>query len=221
MTLPHRFSMGRSTIALAATLVLAAAAGASFLQHQREGAPPRLPTAPVSVDGVLYARSFHLQRPYTHRWRAEQPSVDRGLILVLAAKPGLLVPRQGLESVLLLGDQTVERVNRGDGSGHLIVLVPDSPGAPGNGAGLAGLRAWFAAPALPEEVDAAWIAVERSRADAVPVLGPSAAAALERNGDPLLLVDRLALEHFAAELILLYAPDESEHAAGLTVPLIR
>ncbi|HJO27463.1 MAG: hypothetical protein CMK00_01045 [Planctomycetes bacterium] len=218
--LPFSPSMKHST-ALIACVLLAAAAGAALRQGTRQGAPPPLPTAPESIDSVLYARRFTLDQPYRHNWRAERPTVTSGLLVVLSAAPHLLVPRQGLEPVLMFGDQTVERVNRGDGSGHLVAIVPDTEGAPIGVPDLYNRRAFFAAPALPEEVDESWIASQVARAAGLPPLWTSARQAVANADAPIHLDDRLALDHLAAELIMRYAPDESEHAAGLSAPLLR
>ena len=52
----------------------------------REGdVPPPLPASPVSHGiELLYAQPYLLDEPYTHWWRAEQPQVRAGYLLVLA-----------------------------------------------------------------------------------------------------------------------------------------
>ncbi|MDP6518267.1 MAG: hypothetical protein QF724_07435 [Planctomycetota bacterium] len=212
-------------VAIFACVILAAAAGAALVRGARPGPAPPLAAPETPVNGVLYARHFTLAQPYPHTWRAERPLVSSGYLVVLDIEREYLVPRQGLEPVLILGEQTVERINNGDGSGHLVAIVPDAhllrDADRVEQRDLAERRSFFATPALPEEVDGAWIAAQVERAASLAPLGASAREALAAGTSPVQLEDRVALEHLAAELIMRYAPDESEQAAGMLVPLLR
>src|SRR5262245_56384925 len=87
-------------------------------------APDAAPKTPSAIAGVLYSRTFTLEKGYAFEWRKERPTVGEGTILVLEAPAAWLRPRQVAEPVLYVGGSTAERVNRGDGSGRLVVVVP-------------------------------------------------------------------------------------------------
>jgi predicted outer membrane protein len=44
---------------------------------------PEIPDTPASVQDVVYARSFQLERGYTHLYRSERPTVESGTLLVI------------------------------------------------------------------------------------------------------------------------------------------
>ena len=172
---------------------------------------------PAAIDELVYARPYILDEAYTHAWRKEQPSVSRGYVLVLKANPRLLRPRQSAEPVLYVGDQIAERVNVGQESGHLVVLVPTGD----KELDLAKTRIWFGRPALPEQCDAKRIEVEKRLAERVgisPLDAEALAAAKTRGGDELAVQDYAALRRAAAELIREYSPQETDLIRGLLAP---
>ena len=120
---------------------------------------PAIPDVPAAVDDVIYARSFALENGYEFNWSNERPLVTTGTILVLKVNPDLVVPRQTAEPVLYVGNQTAQRVNFGNESGHVIAIVPGE-------VDLATSPIWFGTPELPEQVDAATVKAERAQADA-------------------------------------------------------
>lgn len=156
--------------------------------------------APVPLSSefeLLDARPFVLEEPYVHTWRAEQPLVGSGWVLVLRAPLERIRPRQTAEPVLYVGAQTAERVNAppfdtpGAGElGQLVVLVP----APLDAEGKVALDPWsvpvfLGTEALPEDVDAARIVLELDRAARLglgpprrPVVAPGAAGASGATG---------------------------------------
>ena len=140
-------------LAAAALLGLGAVGTAWVRSQSSEPASRAAPAGANSVLGLLHAEPFHLATPYTHSWRAERPSFSSGWLLVLAVDPEVVVPRQTAEPVLVVGLQTAERINHGDVSSRLVVIVPATFDAARGLPDLDPARApaWFAAPALPED----------------------------------------------------------------------
>lgn len=179
------------------------------------GAPP-LPTTPAPVDDILYVQPFTLDKAYASTWRAEQPKVTSGLLLVLKVNPDLVYPRQTAEPVLYVGDQTAERVNVGYVSGHVVAIVPGE-------VDLEKALAWFGAPDLPERVTAQTIRQQTQRAVAAnikPLAAENVRKAVTAGGKTLKLADYDALRRAAAELIKTYAPDESDLANSIQAPRV-
>ncbi|HVS17736.1 MAG TPA: hypothetical protein VMT18_03980 [Planctomycetota bacterium] len=205
---------------LPATLaVLLLVGGATAWVRSRPAAPPAepAPAAAGAVRGLLYAEHFRLGQAYAHTWRVEQPQVREGWLLVLEVERDVVARRQIAEPVLYVGSQTAERINDGDVAGRLVVIVPGAVDPTVD-------PAWFGAPALPEQVDAAALARERAiaRAAGVPPLAAAPATRGDALGRPSVeLADRTALERYAAELVLVWAPEERERAEGLLAPLVE
>lgn len=178
------------------------------------------------VRGLLLAEPFQLARPYTHDWRAEAPEVDAGWLLVLAVDPEVARRSQVAEPVLIVGGETAERINDGDVSGRLIVIVPSRFDAE---RGLPRLdprtaMAWFGEPALPERTGAAELAreLEAARTAGLPTLGASRRTRVDAVRSELVqLPGRTALERRAAELVLEWSPPEAELAESLLAPLVE
>lgn len=208
-----RVRLGFSTLAVALLV-----GGAAAWVRSRTPAPPLEPPARAgAVKGLLFAEPFRLALPYAHAWRLESPQVDSGWLVVLEVEREVVVPRQLAEPVLYVGDQTAERVNRGDVAGRLVAIVPgdlDPAVDP----------AWFGTPELPERVDAATVARELAAARAA-LVPPLLRAPLTRPGavgrGVVELAGRTALERYAAELVLQWAPEERELAQGLLAPLVE
>jgi hypothetical protein len=201
---------------------------AAYRGSQERTDLPQLPAvaAETSVQ-LIWAKPFRLDEPYTHTWRAELPQVSAGWLVVLETDPTLLTPRQTQEPVLYVGEQTAERVNRGDVSGRLVAFVPSAVDADGHlTLDLERAPIWFGTPELPERVDAAKIREERALARRAGVRAQPEArvrAAFDRAqaDETAFLPDRVALEHMAADLIAEHAPTETDLVEGLTAPLVR
>ena len=196
----------RKLVSLTAVLVVASVALADV---------PAIPATPAAVDDIVYARPFTLDEGYKFEWRKDGKVFTAGTLLVLKVNPDLVFPRQVAEPVLYVGDTTAERVNSGNGSGHVVAIVPgkvDLKSAP----------IWFGTPDLPERVDAATIKAERAAAikAGIKPFGKEKAAAAETAGGKtrLNVADRYELRRDVAHLILEYASDETELAEGLLVP---
>ena len=163
-----------------------------------EDVPPT-PSLPASADGLVYARSFSL----TEGFKADK---------------AVLVPRATPMPVLYVGDQTAERLNMGDKSGHVIAIVPGKPD-------LTKAPIWFGTPRFPEKVDQTVIKAEREVAEEAgirPLPAAQVKAALALGGEPINATNlREVLRTEAAELILKYAPQEKHIAEGFRVPEVR
>lgn len=217
-----------ASTAVTALALLGAAGmqGAFDRQAIDTGQLPQQPAVAIGVNGVLFAQPFLLEESYTHQWRAEQPSVNAGYLLVLEVDEAFTVPRNTLESVLYVGEQTAERINWGTGSGRIVAVLPTPIGADGMPQlDFSTALAWYGSPELPERVDAARIAAELAdaRTAGLTPLDPAGVAlALEEGGELLTLADKTALERYAAEeLLLTYSPSEAELAESLLSPLLR
>ncbi|MBI1748584.1 MAG: hypothetical protein HYR55_18650 [Acidobacteria bacterium] len=173
------------------------------------------------VQDILVAQPFQLDKPYVHAWRKEQPLVSAGYLLVLAVDPAFARPKQTSEPVLYVGGQTAERLNAGDVSGRLVVIVPSSLNAQGEVAvDLNKSMIWFGTPELPERIDATQVSAESNlavRNGVKPMPASKLSAAISRGGKMLRLPNREALERKAAEWIQEYSPNETDLVRGLTV----
>jgi len=211
--------------AIRALLVGGGSAAALVRSALEEDVPPQLPAQATGVRGLLFARPFLLERGYEHCWRAEAPRFRGGYLLVLQVDPPFTVPRNTLESVLYVGEQTAERLNWGTGSGRVVAVVPAALDE-GDAPRLDWSRTpiWYGAPELPERVDEATVRGELAAARArgiVPFDQEVVSAALERGGGLLRLPSRFELDRYAAGLILEYSPTEAERAEGMLVPLVE
>lgn len=167
--------------------------------------------------GVLAALPIELERPFINDWSAEHAPVVRGWLLALEVDPRMLVRHQVADPVLFVGDQVVERINRGDVSGRVIVIVPER-------VNLSESPVYFGSAALPERVDAAMrrAELERARDDAgaAALEGAVLRECLERgsrgvSGGVGQFRDRRELLDFAAQWIYEYCPEESDFASKL------
>jgi len=181
------------------------------------GAPP-IPATPAAIDDVVYLRAFTLEKGYDFTWCKERPLVTSGTILVLKVNPDLVIPRQVAEPVLYVGNQTAQRVNFGNESGHVIAIVPGD-------VDLSKSPIWFGTPELPERVDAATTKAERAKADAAGIK-PLAAAKIEvavaRGGERLKVADKSELlRGEISDLILQYSPQEAHLAEEFNTPVVK
>lgn len=194
----------------------------------RGGAVARaaLPAAEdAEVRGLVLAAPFVLDVPWTHAWRAGEPSFRAGWLLVLDVDPKLVRPTDLAQPVLSAGVETLERINQGFESGRVIAVLPstlDAQGLPA--ADLAGLTFYFASPELPESMTIATLERELGAARArnlQPFDGAVIAAALQRGGGLIATHDRVELDRLAAALILEFSPADHECAEALLVPVTR
>ncbi|HZN39537.1 MAG TPA: hypothetical protein VFD82_12085 [Planctomycetota bacterium] len=131
--------------------------------------PLTQPPLPKVQLELVQAERFQVEKPFRHLWRADQPLVNSGWLLVLSGDPARFVPRQVKEPVLYVGAQTAQRVNFPEQSGKLVVIVPgdfrleDAP-------------IFFGAEALPEELRQPQIDAELEAARAAGARPPTAEA---------------------------------------------
>ena len=117
------------------------------------GVPP-----PVPVRNILYARPFTLEKPYRNDWSKEHAMVSSGVLVVLEVDPQLVIPRDSWDPVLYAGDVTVQRLNNGYPSGHVIGIIPGK-------VDLSAMPMWFGTEWLPERVTREMARAERARAE--------------------------------------------------------
>jgi hypothetical protein len=218
--------IGRAPFARIAAPVAALAVLIGVALHSSRPAPAAAnPSSAIPARALVAARKFKLEQSYTYAWRAEQPRVACGWMLVLDVDPSVVAPRDELERVLYIGEQTAERINPGHLASRCIVIVPDDPDGRGwPTTELDSQVVWFGEPALPEQIDEGAVRAERDSADAagiVPFSKAEVAAALVRGGPSLALHDRSELQVEAAHWILQFAPAESEFARGLLAPPVH
>jgi len=193
----------KRVIAICAFAAIATAAVAS--------PPPALPETPASVEALVYAQPFSLEEGYEFSWRAERPIVVEGYLLVLKVNPDLVHPRQVAEAVLYVGDQTVERVNLGHQSGHVIAIVPEK-------VDLTEAAIWFGTPQLPALVDAEIVAAEQAKAATAgiePFASKAVDASLRAGGEEMTFADHTDMLRHIATLIQQYSPQERVLAESL------
>jgi hypothetical protein len=182
----------RSLVAAAAVLCATAALAA----------PPQLPVTPASVE-LISARPFTLGEPLPIPGRPDLERSHEGLLLVVAAEPSLVWPRQTAQPVLYAGETLALRANHGWPAGRLVVGVIGTKT-------LDGLRLWFGSPGLPERADASLIAEERELADAAGLVAFSELAierALASGGEALELDDAAELQPLITELLNEHDPN--------------
>jgi hypothetical protein len=209
---------------LPSVLVLLLAAGVAALVSKLPDEPPPLPAAtPVGGIDLLYARPFTVDVPFTHMWRAERPQVQAGWVLVLAVNPDLVFPRESAEPILYVGDQTAERVNHGETSGHVVAIVPAPLGASGAVAlDLTQAPIYFGAPGLPEQVDSAKAKAELASAVQRGIAAPTAQTLTNVTQPQVRFTDDWELHAWCSDLIQTWSPEETDLIATLRVqPLNR
>ena len=176
---------------------------------------PENPAVELPVE-LIYARAFELGTPAVHAWRAEQPTYSAGVLVVLEVEPDWLASRQTAEPVVYVGDQTLERINVGHPSGHLVGIVPGITLAE-----LADAPIFFGQATLPESVDQAHIDAELAAAVASGLRGPGeqrVSVAAAQNDAPITAYDLGDLYVNASYVIEEYAPTEKDLFEGLRVP---
>ncbi len=164
----------------------------------------RVPATPSAVIDIVEIQPFRLKAGYRYDWLQSRPLVSAGLLVVLRVDPKYVLPRDTAEPVLYAGDRTVQRLNQGHRSGHVIGIIPGE-------VNLASAPIWFGRPQLPERVTPAIAKEERALADkaGIKLLSPDKIKGARREA---IVVDDLAalLRGRAADLVLKYSPDEKE-----------
>jgi hypothetical protein len=175
-----------------------------------------VPKTPSAVIDIVFARPFTLAKGYTYDWSKERPIVRSGILVVLKVNPDLVIPRNSAEPVLYAGNQTVQRLNHGHESGHVIAIIPGE-------VDLTRFPIWFGSPELPERVSVQMVRSERALADAAKIR-PFAAEKIRRVTQELRLqVSDLysLLRDHAAELVLKYSPQEKKLAETWRLPVAK
>lgn len=202
--------------AFVATIAVVVATATRSHERPEAAAPAVAPAAPLLQQlQLVHAERWQVEQPFRHVWRADQPLVNRGWLLVLAGDPASMIPRQTKEPVLYVGNETADRVNTGRDSGRLVVLVPgdfwleDAP-------------IFFGDEALPEELHQPQIDAQLAAARAAGVVAPTAEAAAQVTtaGSQTFATD-FELRRHAIDLVEQYSPGEKDLIAGWRVPLVK
>ncbi|MFT6712917.1 MAG: hypothetical protein ACJAVJ_000190 [Planctomycetota bacterium] len=176
---------------------------------------PENPAVELPIE-LIYARAFELATPAVHAWRAERPIYTDGVLVVLEIEADWLASRQTAEPVIYVGDQTLDRINVGHPSGHLVGIVPGITLDE-----LADAPIFFGQATLPESVDQVHIDAELNAARTSGLRGPGeerVTVASAQNDAPITAVDLGDLYFNASYLIEEYAPTEKDLFEGLRVP---
>lgn len=207
-----------------ATTALAASQVSPAREIQGESGIPALPQtpSPTTVPTIVMLRPVVLAKSYPTDFRADHASVTGGWLMVIKADSSILAPRSVAEPLLLAGgknwNESVEWFNHGYASGHRVCFIPSPVNDKGELAhSTESLQVWFGTPKLPESVTADELTAQRALADRagitpVPAAQVAAATAAGALG-PTQLDGRDALVAAAAELVAIWAPDESQVAA--------
>jgi hypothetical protein len=176
------------------------------------GELPPVPTTPSAVIDLVLARPFTLAKGYTYDWSKDRPIVRSGTLVVLRVDPNLVLPRNSAEPVLYAGNRTVQRLNHGHESGHVIAIIPGE-------VDLTQAPIWFGRPELPERVTAETIRSERALADAAKIQ-PFAAEKVQSVTQERLQASDLSslLRDHVANLVLEYSPQEKNLAETWRLP---
>jgi hypothetical protein len=198
-----------------ASAVAVAGAMGAFSGQRTSGELAPLPSVPWTERVELVeVVPFTLARPAIHEWRAERPTYDQGYLVVLRAHPDVLIRRQGPELVLYAGAETVERVNGGERSGHLVGIVPGP-------IDLAAAPFHFGEAALPEAITRDEAQRQLARARSMGARDPGAARIAALTAPTVELSDSYEIQLIAADLVEKHSPDERDLVRGLRAPLVR
>ena len=179
------------------------------------GESPSVPTTPSPVIDLVFARPFTLAKGYKYNWSKDRPIVRSGILVVLKVDPDLVFPRNSAEPVLYAGNRTVQRLNHGHKSGHVIAIIPGK-------VDLTQAPIWFGRPELPGRVTAQMIRSERAMADAAKIQ-PFAAEKVQGVTQGRLHASDLfsLLRDHVANLVLEYSPQEKALAEKWRLPVAR
>lgn len=204
----------RSNTLWAPILALALVGGAvvALTQNRTEGDLPEPMVVPhVEPIAVIEAKHVTLQEPHVHWSRTETPTYSEATLLVLRTSPDRLVRRQTFEHVLFVGAETAERINNGDVSGYLIVIVPGH-------VDLAQAPVFFGEPDLPERVTLEVAEQELVRARSLGTRPLAPARAVQVMQPPVELADAYELYLEASFWIEAYSPEENDLVQSLRAP---
>ena len=174
-----------------------------------------IPETPSAVIDLVFARAFTLTKGYTYNWSKDRPIIRSGTLVVLKVDPDLVFPRNSAEPVLYAGNYTVQRLNLGHESGHVIGIIPAE-------VDLTQTPIWFGSPELPERVSAQTIQSERTLADAAKIQ-PFAEKKVQNVTQEHLQASDLSslLRDHVADLVLEYSPQEKDLAETWRLPVAK
>lgn len=170
----------------------------------------------TAVRGLLHARAFRLEEPFTYTYLSESPAITSGFLLVLEVDREAAKPRQVGMPVLFVGDTPAHLTHSGYPSGRIVLIVPEW-------VDLERDPVFFGSDELPERIDRARGRLEALTASvraARPFPAAARAEAFAAGGPLLELADSVELFRAVADLIERYAPEEREWAEIYRTPVI-
>lgn len=159
--------------------------------------------AAAMTPGVLsveYVQPFSLEEPITYHWRQDAPAMTDGTILVVRVDSTVARPKQAEGPTLFVGNTPAAVTHPGYLDGHMVVFVPGHPK-------LDLTPVFWAQSGLPERTtvaDGLAFASQYSADD----------QAVSPAQPPLALRNERSLYGVIADLILRYAPSDTEFAQG-------
>jgi hypothetical protein len=165
------------------------------------------------VEGIVYLRPFVLERPYLYSMTKDPFEVRAGSIVVLRVDRNLARPREVGMPVLYAGPVPVELTNPGYWDGTVVGIVPsrvDVRSAP----------FFFGSGELPEQVDLARGEAELTAAASQGIRAfpdDALVIAADKGGDTLRVADIDLLYSALSDLIMTYAPSDSDWAKGYRI----
>lgn len=213
------FSLGRI---LVVSLVLVGA-GTAVMNWTQNDAMPEVPASPADYPVQLVsAQTFTLDQPYTHWYRADQPKVDAGMLLVLKVdEVELLHPRQTAQPVLQVGTETAEPLNIGHLSGYVIALLPAQRLNDGVvDLDLSTAPIFYGEASLAERLDGPALQARLQDAMKRGAQAPSMDVLEQATGESLHFANDHALRLWAADMIATWSPQEEDLVEGMRVPLL-
>lgn len=175
---------------------------------------------------LIAAQPFVLDEPTAYDYRADQPTMAAGYVLVVSTDPEILPVRQTHNPLLFVGDMPVERFNGDDESRVFIGFVP-SPVTPQGELtlDLAATPIFWAYPqVLPEALTPERAAEELASAVSIGASPPTAEqvrSALAQGGAAVHLGGYGELRRYAVDVVERHSPGETDLIAGLRVPILK
>ena len=183
--------------------------------QQPSKSPPNESFTPTATIDIVYAKPFQLNQGYTHDWSEERPFVKEGILIVLKVNPDLVRPTNAEQPVLYAGNQTVQRLNHGYESGHVIGIIPGR-------VDLSQTPIWFGGRDLPEHVTIETKGSERTLAKILNIKAypkDKIQSVMRADFTAESLFELLRDE--AAELVLQYSPEEKYLAEDWRLPIAK
>ena len=157
--------------------------------------------SPNGVHSIAEAHRFSLSEPMSFHWTAGSPAMDKGTILVVEVDPDMATPSQGTGATLFIGSTPAAVTHPGFRDGYMVVFVPGH-------LDLDSTKVfWAESERLPERTTV------QQGADLSESTPPGNHRPARIHG-PIALKNERMLYGLIADLIIRYAPADSDFAHG-------